>query len=825
MDCPAGQTRIGPTGDACQDCPAGMLNPEVAPESVCNLCPVGMYSAPGSANCVACEAGTHSAELGSASCSPCPAGTIQPGTGATECDECAPGSFSVEGAAVCERCPAGRVSESQGATVCRECTPGTVSPTTGATACDVCPAGSFAPNTTACETCPDQTYSEAEGATICSECPQPSVVSETRTACNLCPAGEWAFFSSSTAVGVCQPCPSGFSCDGAANAALVPGFWSPGGPADGAATPCSTPAWCPGGALNQNPCVAGRTGFLCGACDAGFYARNDQCIACPDNSAAAVAFAVAIFVVLAFLGFAVLRFSNRVEPLIIGFQFLQIIAISIRVLSIDWTVELLDLLRWLAVLMLSVEAAAPECTVPWFTYTVRWWAATAAPFILCGSVFLVRGAMRLCCRRQYRQSPHSETTLFHEHEAPTSFLSTAKSDAYAVLNGLALIIIDRAVAAFDCTKQEESAAAGSLSGKWSMDDYPLQQCYTVGSAEWLSMAAGGGALLLALAVCFPVYCAQLELPNELDELPPWLLAATCKFWPADLYYAASASRRERWARKWELVIFSRKVLFVCAALLVSSRVHLQLGAIIALFIAAFAAQLCVRPYADPLCEAMERLSLAMTVVFLALVLLVHEGIARRPLSFAAAAAVFAVPPAAVALALAGAVRDRRRRRRRVAPVSTAAEFDANVGARANAGKAAAAGGTAQGMAARDLASGRGSAGCAQPEATASADEASGTATAATTAGVTRASASCAADASPAATPAAAPAVPHAATATAPTVAVAPAAAVAAAAAAAAAVAVAQTEVEALAVPAATALAVAVPDTAAAAVAVARGSDA
>ena len=74
--CPAGNYSSQTDPDFCTGCPAGTFSTAIGSNSssVCQPCPPGTYSPPGSSSCYPCAAGSYSTQEGSEQCTPCPGG-------------------------------------------------------------------------------------------------------------------------------------------------------------------------------------------------------------------------------------------------------------------------------------------------------------------------------------------------------------------------------------------------------------------------------------------------------------------------------------------------------------------------------------------------------------------------------------------------------------------------------------------------------------------------------------------------------------------------------------------------------------------------------
>lgn len=175
--------QAGPT--ACYQCIPGTFAAAIESQT-CTLCDEGFFSsANASGACTQCPPGLTSWR-GAAEC--------KIGLGATQCYACDAGTFSAPESATCTKCGAGSYVNGTGSGNCTQCPEGTYSNSTqqATTNCTLCPTGYYADTkgNVACTMCPAGTYSAQSGSSTCTACAAGSYVSAPgSTACLLCPAG------------------------------------------------------------------------------------------------------------------------------------------------------------------------------------------------------------------------------------------------------------------------------------------------------------------------------------------------------------------------------------------------------------------------------------------------------------------------------------------------------------------------------------------------------------------------------------------------------------------------------------------------------------
>jgi hypothetical protein len=127
---------------------------------------------------------------------------------------------------------------------------------------------------------------------------------------------------------------------------------------------------CPGGGeqlcvMTENECYAGRA---CSYCCPMYYLENSICNKCPDASTSgtilAVMAAVALVVALLLSTSSSPSFTQSVKYLILGMSFVQNL-VSIKLISIDWPAEFLQMFNILSFFSFSIGAVRPECSFSW----------------------------------------------------------------------------------------------------------------------------------------------------------------------------------------------------------------------------------------------------------------------------------------------------------------------------------------------------------------------------------------------------------------------------------------------------------------------------
>ncbi|CEG01131.1 Bacterial surface protein 26-residue repeat [Ostreococcus tauri] len=152
---------------------------------------------------------------------------------------------------------------------------------------------------------------------------------------------------------------------------------------------CPFPERC---AVGNEYCVQGSTGFLCRACQEGYYKSGTMCLECPDNSALSAGIA-AVFVVLAGLvGFKAAEALGAVSTNMIKkiVETLQFFSISFSVEIDLWPLPVLNFADWIKAFDFNIEFLAPECAGANISWPQIFWAGTLTIPCCMAALFFLR---------------------------------------------------------------------------------------------------------------------------------------------------------------------------------------------------------------------------------------------------------------------------------------------------------------------------------------------------------------------------------------------------------------------------------------------------
>ena len=318
----------------------------------------------------------------------------------TSCEECEPGQHDhdQDPATPCEYCGAGKVSWSGVSTADEaynqvpELELWIGRGTWKSDHCEACTAGMYAKfMQPSCEDCLGGSYTPEDGMDRCDICEKGTMSEDKSSSCEICPIGTFAAqrnqsfcalcavgqYGNGTKADKCVFCPdgTGHTKEGGTRlrSCCKPGTWADAAD-QGHETcyDCATPAMC----IGNGECDLGREGNWCATCMDRWFAMNQKCYECPDNSAPMVVAALAMFIGLSFAvvniattkkGGGKAQSSSIVKevgatPMSILFTRLQI-SLPVFKLGMDWPPWLTGYFAgFKGLISLDVSAmTAPEC--------------------------------------------------------------------------------------------------------------------------------------------------------------------------------------------------------------------------------------------------------------------------------------------------------------------------------------------------------------------------------------------------------------------------------------------------------------------------------
>jgi len=371
--CPLGQL-LNASNGSCQNASCGVGEEFLPAFQKCGLCRPGTKKGVDDLQCITCEAGTFSSNLGMSECSICKPGTFSR-PGRWFCDICIKGYISpLPGQGKCEPCAAGRWSDVAGSTECSACPESMVTPLQGANS-------------------PTECVCTANEYLSCRPHGGPMELCEVQ-------------FNTSNKF-KCAQCKEGFSCSGGkqtitgtdyhAQPVLQQKFYASEDAPYEAYECFEAGELCTGSGEAQ--CGGGRKGLQCYACDFGLYADfGDACHECMPPSSKFVLLPLAVFLVFPLLLF-VYRATSRdrarytARTALLGtmsmlVSFSQLYAILGSV-SITWCEPLNTIFSYLVVLLFDVRMLGPSCYLGYSPYYALYLPGVTVPVILVTAMFIM----------------------------------------------------------------------------------------------------------------------------------------------------------------------------------------------------------------------------------------------------------------------------------------------------------------------------------------------------------------------------------------------------------------------------------------------------
>eukprot|EP00003_Mantamonas_plastica_P030142 TRINITY_DN734_c0_g1_i8.p1 TRINITY_DN734_c0_g1~~TRINITY_DN734_c0_g1_i8.p1 ORF type:complete len:3035 (+),score=741.47 TRINITY_DN734_c0_g1_i8:1217-10321(+) len=383
----------------------------------------------------------------------------------------------------------------------------------------------------------------------------------------------------------CKECPENAICAGQmAWPVPQPGFFQTG---NTQFTRCALLESCLGG--NTSTCLLGHTGRLCGQCIRGYHHLGDRCLVCPEQKYTAFILLGMFFLTYLFWARREVRRSlqNR------GGDIVSLSVAHLQVLStfadyrLNWPDAVKSVFDLFSVTNLSLDAAAPECSILAWDFEIGFWATMFSPVILVlGLMFRIalehgRGALvnkhGLAFEEKYPNfcavpDPHLSNVQYVLHsvryafarlfiEPPEPMITTWKYLVNEIMLTLALMYIvlcKRVLQVFDCND-----VGGGLI---ILDAVPDEACWVEGGMHmrlvgpatmFLMIYVGGIPLLFFLVMRY----GREEKTRKDDLFAHMFSVITVKYKVRFFWY--------------ECAILMRKLAIVCVNLFATSLPSLQ----------------------------------------------------------------------------------------------------------------------------------------------------------------------------------------------------------------------------------------------------------
>jgi hypothetical protein len=198
----------------------------------------------------------------------------------------------------------------------------------------------------------------------------------------ICSKGEYK-----AAAGVCNPCPTGATCEGADTMPIAqPGYMQlsnassaldPGNIANSVVqfTKCTPEAACRGGGM----CAVGYVtpDNNCVGCEKQFYKLAGECKPCPDTAGLMLGIYIAVVILFGIFGLLLVKKGPSVAVTGVGLDYYQVLSIFVG-FGIKWPAPVKDILNVVSISNMNIELVSPQCTID-FEYHQKWLAIEFAP--------------------------------------------------------------------------------------------------------------------------------------------------------------------------------------------------------------------------------------------------------------------------------------------------------------------------------------------------------------------------------------------------------------------------------------------------------------
>ncbi|KAA0146407.1 hypothetical protein FNF31_07794 [Cafeteria roenbergensis] len=350
--------------------------------------------------------------------------------------------------------------------------------------------------------------------------------------------------------------------------------------------PCEPKEACIGASL----CATGYSGVRCSQCESGRYYRiNGLCERCPDNPWLIVALFVVAALAACIAGYVLNQKSVNVGLLAVGVDYFQVLAIFART-RVRWPDFVKQIFVLLSAFNLNLELAAPECALPEFTYSLKWFMTMLLPLaagVVLGLAFLVQAGYKhfvMHMRERSQLTSHADPLV-----------------AVLVVVGvfLYLILTRTTMDVFNCAPTDPPDG---------------DNLYMSGMLDVVCFQSDTHLLLFPFAVAaaigyvlgFPVFVAWFVRSNLYSIKYDQILRARAIPPSSKLMPREIKAFRARWHRLyylyrpgkayWLVVILARKFLVAVTALAFRSTPTYQLAACILVLFVAFTLQVRHTPY-------------------------------------------------------------------------------------------------------------------------------------------------------------------------------------------------------------------------------------
>eukprot|EP00949_MAST-11_sp_MAST-11-sp1_P002413 g2413.t1 len=344
----------------------------------------------------------------------------------------------------------------------------------------------------------------------------------------------------------------------------------------------------------------------------GYFRLDGECQECPDNPFVLMALFASAMLSMVGAGWIISKTKMNQAFLIIGMDYFQTIALFAGV-KIGWPPWFKQVVRFFSIFNFNVDLTAPECVMPDFDYTIKWWATEILPilfavcmFILWLSYLLYKLFTRvICCRQQGKGRRGGIQSRLMQHTSRV--VAVLLIGFYCIY----LSVTRRALDIFNCNPV--SPDDGYLYTQFTSISCEggLCRCWDTYERTQLDLVLPAAVALIVYTLGFPSFVFYTLTRNSYFIKEDQILRAyglgekrsgigtddrvyiTRKRYHT-LYYHFKPNRTY-----WMIMILARKGAIVCAQLLLRENTTFMLATVLLVLFSAFILQTKYDPYMSP----------------------------------------------------------------------------------------------------------------------------------------------------------------------------------------------------------------------------------
>jgi hypothetical protein len=177
----------------------------------------------------------------------------------------------------------------------------------------------------------------------------------------------------------------------------------------------------------------------------GFYRRDGECQKCPKCVVCIIIGLTALVLTICAMAIYFDKEKSKINFafLSIGVDYFQVISLFAQT-GIPWPPWLKEILQWLSIFNFNIDIAAPECIIPDFDYTLKWWGTMMLPLVIASVllVFFIAGVIYNAMCDKDKRGKEVRGVSAHGHKIVALWV--------IVMYYLYIMVTQRAFSIFDC---------------------------------------------------------------------------------------------------------------------------------------------------------------------------------------------------------------------------------------------------------------------------------------------------------------------------------------------------------------------------------------